>query len=207
MTIKTWEQLIPTISHRLPQCPTFTMEDELRRAAETFYTETRAWRVHGVTIVAATVASQADYTVTNPSNTELVGLPAVYVNGNEVDETVPGEQPDYPPGYTSDDFSVGVVGAAAVRCTPAPKSGSMIVKATVAYRPGPAATGVEDYLWADHWKAISDLALARLMAQVSKPWSNALMVPFYEAEYQREALRWGSAAGPVRRHRLRVKAA
>lgn len=202
--MKTWADFIPYVSMRLPSCPTFVMEDAAKRAAIDYFNLSRAWRVDSVTL-ATTIAGQAIYTVTNPDLMEMVGLPAVWVNDKEAREAVGGEADDYYPTERGQRLSIGVVGVDKIRVSPLPDTSGQVIKATVAYRPSLAATGIDDELWHAYRETIVFRMLSQLMMDIGKPWSDPKMAQYYSGQYDSEGLNAASDAGPYRRTPLRVK--
>lgn len=204
---KLWADFIPAIVSELPDCPRFTMASAVQYVAREFYRNTRAWRARDV-LLATTVAGQAGYTVTtNPADTILVGLPAVWIADKEVDELPFGGEDDVLPTDRDDRPAVGVTGPTSILLVPPPLSSGLLVKATVAYAPSPAATGISDQLHDEHHEAIERAAVARLKRMTGKPWSDMQGAVMAEQEAHRLALQASSAAGPQRRRAaLRVKA-
>lgn len=205
--MKLWSAFFRAIVTELGDCPTFTMEDAIKRAAQDFYRDTRAWRVEGVTL-ATTVIGQRAYTVTtNPTDADLVGLPAVWIGDDEVQEAAPGESDDVSSTYTDQTWRVRVTGAAAISLTPGPTEAGQIIKATAAYAPADSATGLDDGLYAEHRRAIEHAALAILLLQKARPWYDPNLSEYHARAGKVAALRFSSMAGPSRRHPLRSRPA
>lgn len=204
---KLWADFIPAIVSELPDCPRFTMASAVQYVAREFYRQTRAWRVRDVTL-ATTVAGQPGYTVTtNPTDGILVGLPAVWIADEEVDEIAFGGEDDALPTDRDDRPAVGVSGPSSILLVPPPLSSGLLVKATAAYAPAPTATGISDQLHDEHHEAIERAAVARLKRMYGKPWSDPQGAVLADQEAARLALHAASAAGPQRRRAaLRVKA-
>lgn len=203
---KAWADFIPAIVNELPDCPRFTMATAVQYVAREFYRNTRAWRVRDVEL-AETVAGQAAYTVTtNPTDSILVGLPAIWIADEEVDELPWDGADDVLPTDTDDRPAVGVTGPASIILVPPPVSAGLAVMATAAYAPSPTATGISDDLHDQHHEAIERLAVARLQAMVGKPWSNPQGAQMAQQDAHRLALLAASEAGPLRRRAaLRVR--
>lgn len=199
-----WSDFIPLVAMEAPGCPRFELEEVAKRLTIEFYQETRAWRVEGVTL-GTTVANQAEYTVTNPTATDLAGLPAVWIDDVEAPETRPGTQDDGPRSTSSSTNSVGVVAINKIRLSPPPDAAGRVIKATVAYKPGDAATGIDDQLFRDHWQAIRCKILAHLLMQPGKPWTDMKAAGYYENKYATEGCDVSADAGPLKRNPLRVK--
>lgn len=205
--MKLWTDFARVLTLQLPDCPEFTIGNAVQRAAIEFYTNTRAWRLGGVTL-ATTVASQRAYTVaSNPANADLIGLPAIWIDGEEADELPDGAGDDYEATDTSSINMVGVTGATSITLAPAPITAGLIVTATAAYAPSTAATGISDELYRLHRQAIEAKALAALLMMRGKPWFDPAGSQMARADYDSEALFVSSQAGPMRRRgNLRTRA-
>ena len=204
MTTTVWASFAPLMTMRLPGCPAFSLEDACRWAAIEFYRTSRAWR-EAKTTLTTTVAAQANYTITNTAGQEMCGLPAVWVNDVEVGETLPGAANDHYIGEKSDTFTVGVTGGTTITLTPPPVSAGLVIDAEVAYQPTESSTGIPDYLFYKHREAIVEKALAELMKQKNKDWSDPNMAILCEAKYNIKANTFSSDNGPLRRTPLRVR--
>lgn len=203
--MKTWADFVPEIIMFVPDCPQFTVENEARQAAIEFFGDTRCWRSSTpVTVIAATVANQADYTVTPPTGLELCGLPAAWLDGEEIGEALPGDLDDLAPGKTGTQHMVMAVDGVTVRLIPPTVTAGRVVKATCAYRPTQASAGIDDDKFFEHLSTIRDLALSRLYRMQGKPWTDTVAAASRESSYNSAALSASTAAGPRRRRRLRV---
>jgi hypothetical protein len=203
-TTVAWIDWADRLMLELPECPAAIIADELRDAAIEFYRETRAWRVRNVTI-ATTVAGQAEYTVSVPSNTALAGLPAVWAGDTEIAEMTPIQEDDTEQDDNNDDsMRVIVSGDDTVRFSPSPATAGTVVTATVAYRPTLQSTGLASGKYLEHRQAIEASVFAKMMKQRGKAWSNPLDATAREREYERLSLLYSSRKGPRRRSRLRV---
>lgn len=203
--MKAWSEFVPLVAVKVQKCPRFTIEDIAKQMAIQFYEESRAWRERDVTIVAATALGQAVYTVTNPSNTELVGLPAVWIDSVEVKELRGADLDDSEPGKQSSTAGVMVISPTQVRVSPAPDAAARVIKATVAYKPAASAAGLDDLLFAKHSDVIASKTIAELLLMPDKPWSNAQAAGYYQGKSNTDGLTASSHEGPLRRTPLRVK--
>lgn len=203
--MKAWSEFVPLVAVKVQKCPRFTIEDIAKQMAIRFYEESRAWRVRDVTIVAATVLGQPLYTVANPEKTELVGLPAVWIDGIEVKELRGADLDDSEPGKQASTVGVMVVGPTQVRVSPAPDAAGRVIKATVAYKPAADATGLDDLLFAKHSDVIVSKTIAELLLMPDKPWSNAQAAAYYDGKANTDGLSASAHEGPLRRTPLRVK--
>lgn len=203
--MKAWSEFIPLVAMSLPGCPRFEIEGMAKAMAIEFYQQSRAWRARDVTLVASTTLGQADYNVTNPSDTDLAGLPAVWIDGEEVPEIIGGATDDYAPGEQSSTNGVQLTSGSTVRVVPAPDASALVIKATVAYKPASTATGLSDQLFAKHSSVISSKVLQELLIQPGKPWSNANLSAYYGNKAIVDGLNASTEAGRLRRTPLRVR--
>lgn len=202
-----WADFVPKVAMYVADCPHFTIAEEAQKAAIEFYRDSRAWRSSGTVTLGTTVANQANYTIINPAGQELVGLPAVWLDGVEIAEARPGDVNDITPGMTGTKHKLLLLDGSTVKLLPATVTAGRAIVAQVAYAPTAAATGISDALFALHFDTIRNLILCGLKGMQGKPWSDAAGARAYDAKYQSGAADDGSAAGPVRRNRLRTKMA
>lgn len=203
--MKTWADFVPEIVMYVADCPHFTIADRAHAAAIEFYRDSRAWRSTLPLTLATTVANQGQYTITNPAGQELVGLPAAWLDDAEIPEALPGDVNGFSPGEVGTKHSLLLVSGTIIQLLPATATAGQVIKAQVAYGPTPAATGLDDELYAKHLNTLRELILCRLKYMQGKPWSNVSEARLHDLEYQRRALDDGTAAGPVRRNRLRTR--
>lgn len=201
---KIWADFTPRLAVHLPDVPSFTVTDEAVESAREFFQEARAWRSNKITL-ATTVALQADYTITNPTDQEICGLQAVWLDSKEIKVAAPGDEDDYEPGEEGLVERVQLVDTVTVRLLPTPTTAGNVVKGVVAYMPALTAAGLSDALFALHWRPIMHKIAMRLMLQQGKPWFNGKLAQWHSDEYDRLALAAGTLAGPVSRTPLRVK--
>lgn len=199
-----WIDWAPRIQLELPECPPYVIAEALRDVAIDFYRETLAWRARDVALT-TTVAEQRDYTVTVPSGAALAGLPAVWVDSKEANELAPGQEDDDEPDDTSSTVRVRVTGDDTIIISPAPNDAGLAVVATVAYRPAADATGLLSTRYLEHRDAIEAGALARLMRQQGKAWSNPGDAVARMRDYERLSALFSSRAGPRKRTGVRVR--
>lgn len=189
--------------------PEPVLEQAVKLTAIEFLRDTLTWRVENVTLP-TTVVGQRDYTVTNnPSNAALVAICAAWNGTEEVGVEIPGESDDVSYSDTGSDWTVGVKGATTIRFSPAPSAAGVVLKATCAYAPLEAATGIEDDLYYRFREAleagiVSRLKLQRGSTQDPKPWYDPAGAMPWRMDYDRLCLQFSSATGPVRRRRLHV---
>lgn len=175
--MKLWETWLPDLLPKLPGCPIPVVEHELRRAAQMFFENTRAWHV---TLAALPViAAQDSVTVTPTSGEqELVrieqtwydeGPPLSGLTGDEISE----QFGDYWQAHTGVPKAFIEETPGVLRLYPIPVDAATIgLVARIAVKPSEVSTGIPDELAVKHRQALTDGALGKLMLYVDKPWSN-----------------------------------
>lgn len=201
-----WADMVPALSIKLVDCPTFTIEEALKDAAQTFYRDSRAWREEDVDL-GVTFADERNYEAVEIPELEMVGIPQAWVNGEEVEELAAEERsPSSTASDTEYDMQIGVTGPWSFRLVPAPTEGGWSIVGTVAYMPSDDATGIPWRLWRQHREAIEAMALADLKDQAGKPWSDPAGAMRQRGTAEAAMLRFSTEAGPVRRvPRLRAR--
>lgn len=203
--MKTWNDFLPAVRLHLPGCPEFTVEDAIRTAAIEFCSRTRVWRGKRVSI-ATTVAGQNEYSfLDNPEDAGLNSIQAAWIGKCEIATETPGDDIDYYPGQTDNDYRIGIVGRATVSLDPAPKNDGEVITATVSYAPTEVAYGIADALYFRWHEAIEKKAMHDLMIQMGKPWSNPQMAVFNLARWEKLKDEAANSAGPARKYNLRVR--
>lgn len=205
----TWADTTPFVALYAADCPAFAIADAVQLAAIEFFTHTRVWRSAPRITLGTTVASQADYTVAPPTSLDMVGLPAAWIDDKEIYEALQRDSTDVKPGdlaTTSADMKILVTAANQVTLLPAPVTPGQVLRGTVAYAPSQSATGIEDAMWLKYRETIRELALAKLKRMQGKPWSQLGEAGMHQATYDQRAIDESTAAGPLRRNRLRTRA-
>jgi hypothetical protein len=200
----TWDDFVPDTMAYVVDCPHFTVRDEARNAARSYFSDTRVWR-SGVLTLATTVSSQADYTISNPTGLELAGLPAVWIDNVEVPEALPGDRYDVTPDQTGTLHRVLVADGSTIRLIPPDVTAGRIVTGVVAYVPTAASAGITDAMFDAHHRTIRELTLFYLKRMTGKPWADAAGAQRHFQQYMGDAGASSMQAGARRRTRLRVK--
>lgn len=210
MAILTWTEFEPLVAMRLPEIPVPVLEDEARRAAITFYQDTRTWRDAAPATKFTSVAETALYTITPPTQGELCGVCEAWFNTRRIVEWRNTEQGheqignDGSPPVSGTPLAIIAASRTQVRLIPTPNIAAVLV-ASYAYRPTPASTGIDEELFREHYDAIAALIVATCGMHAKKPWSNPGAAQTAQREYDRLALQYASRAGS-RGQRLRTRA-
>ena len=170
-----WSSWFPDLLPQLPGCPGITVEHEVRRSAQRFFSGSRAWNV---ILPAIPVEAAEDAVAIAPKDTEqdLVRVLHVSYDGNVLEATTGdvlfsrfggGWQNHIgsPIAYIQD--SPGVL-----RLYPIPEANSASgLVARVAVAPSDASAGIPDNLAIAYRDELAIGAKARLMLYANKPWS------------------------------------
>ena len=205
--MKTWDDFLPNMTGNLPGCPAYVIRDRLRESAMDFLARSRVWKVEHVTLGTTVSGTRIHWVENNPEDAGLTHLHAVWIGGKEVDIMLPGEAEDAAPGELADTEKVMVelAGRASLILSPAPRVGGQAIVATVSYAPTEIARGVTDAVYRAHHEAIERRAVAELMAEPGKLWTNPALAGAHMARYDDLQCEAAELAGPVRRRPLRVR--
>lgn len=189
----------------VPGAPIFEVEYRLKQAVRDFCRITQVWQQRNTEIL-TTVADQEEYDAGLPSGTELVAIISAYLaDGTEVDVELPGEAEDQMPSESDTEWKIGVAGTDTVRLTPLPSAADVVVTGTVAFAPNEESENLPTIIY-NRWRTpIAHGAIAMLMTQVGKPWSNPSQSVYHQGMFDSGAAECSAKTGPKRRRPLRVK--
>lgn len=172
--MKAWSLFYPEVLPELPKVPVPLVDYWLRTAAIEFCERSKCHLVGLASL--DSVANQGSYVIALAADTDLVELAAVRYQGETLDPVSPTfletsyddweSEVGCPEFYTQPDPST-------VTLVPAPDASvAAAIRLRAAIKPGTAATGVDDWLFTKYHTQIAAGAKSKLMAMVSKPWSN-----------------------------------
>jgi hypothetical protein len=179
------------------RCPKLIIKHEIKRAAQEFYTRTRAWSV--LTSAHAVAAGQSDVTVVLGTGLEIARIEDAWLDGRRLD---PATVHSMGQGY-SDDWTAQtgtpthavLLTPGIVRLFPTPTGDAATgLKLRVSVRPSDGATGIPDDLFAAHRLAIAYGARSALMAYAGRPWSNEKMAGVWASAFGEAIATAASAA-------------
>ena len=176
MAVRLWSAFLPDLAPDLPQCPTVVITHHLKRAAQQFFQESRAWQVlietplpvaEGDTIMALDLGDV---------ELALVRLERAWYDGTTMDVRTADELEHDDASAWWDETGTPTL---LVQLTPtearlhpvplADAATGITFRASV--KPSEAATGVREDLAAKYLDGLVAGCLARLMAMPDKPWS------------------------------------
>jgi hypothetical protein len=172
--MKTWDQFYRDVLPHVPGCPEPMADHALLRTAQQFFTTTR---VNQVTFDPITIRPNlTSYDMPLPPKVEIVRLEHALLNGREIAittaESMPLDWRTTQQGiedcvFTEDRRSVTVL-----PLRPSMDPGSYILILLASMRPSDKADGIDDKFFALYSEIIAGGALARLMAQPKKSYTD-----------------------------------
>lgn len=200
MTIA-WDAFYPTLAPWVQTCTYPLMDQELRRAAQEFYTRTRAWCKWLDPI--AVVADDRDYTIVLPTGTTLVRIEAVNVGTEAITPASYRDRKSNPvttPNGTIEAYTPDAVTLVLDKTY----SAGQDIAVFAAIAPTRTATGIDDYLFNMDFEAIVCGAKARLMAIPGTQFENQQAALQARSEFdaaiaQRHLLDWRGSTNAKKR--------
>lgn len=181
--MKLWSAWLPDLLPHVPGCPTVVAEHELRRAAQAFFQQTRAWQV--ILPAVAVAANQAEVDVTPTDTTlDLVRVQAAAYDGKplgkQTAEDLDAEFSDDWTAHTGTPGDYIQLTPNVLRLYPVPTVAATTgVKVRAAVAPSHTSTGLPDDLADRFWDEMHAGAKARLMLYPGKPWTNTELAAVY----------------------------
>lgn len=181
--MKLWNAWLPDLLPHVPGCPVIVAEHELRRAAQAFFQQTRAWQV---ILPAVTVdADQFEVDVTPVDTTlDLVRVESATYDGRplgkQTSDVLDAEFTDDWTAHTGTPSDYVQMTPNVLRLYPVPVADAttgVVVRAAVA--PGDTSAGLPDDLASRFWDEMHAGAKARLMLYPGKPWTNPELAAVY----------------------------
>jgi hypothetical protein len=220
----TWASVVPEVVMYVADCPSWTIQEQVRSAAIDYFRTTRLWRSTTPLTLATTVAGQGTYTIAGAMpyvDVEVAGLPALWLDNVEIGEALGGALNNIYPGQTGTGtigsgtgqvtsgyrVQVALVDGTSLQFLPAPDTAGQVLKGQVAFRPTEAAAGIPDTVYALYGRTIRNLAISRLMTMQGKPWSDAKGAMQWRGDYLATSMWDSTQQGARRRTALRTKKA
>lgn len=187
--------MLNSVLGRAPGCPESEAAQQMLNACMEFCERTY-WLTEPVTITTPGQTVSLDAQVLDIIEAKIGAddLLITYVNDPQIDALSPGKY-----ALTFADPSYPLI-------APTPPDGTEIYLLIVS-APGPAAQAVADVLWLRHSEALTHGALARLLAEPKKPWSDSQTAMYYRGLFDEAMRRAAADAGRNRKttgRRLRV---
>lgn len=176
-----WTAFYDYILPDLPGCPFAVADNALRLAAIAFCEQSLAWRYQhpGVSVVPAT----AEYAFVPPAEAVVHAITYAEFAGKEI-EAHAGEAniriADWRNRTGTPEYVLG--GATSLTLVPIPDVAGTL-KLTVALKPSPTATGVDDNIFNEYREAIVHGALAKLMLSPKKPYTSPNLATYHQQQF------------------------
>lgn len=174
--MKPWSYWFPDLLPLVPGCPNVIAAHELRRAAQVFCEQTKAWKV---VEAARPVAADTETVAAAPSDSgmELSEIDRVTYDGKRLDaETLDSIEQDHGANWethTGTPFAYFQLTPGEIRLYPKPVEAALTgIVFTLVVKPSDTATGIPDDLAIKYRDAFHVGAKARLMAMPGRAWSN-----------------------------------
>lgn len=178
---KLWSEFYDLVMPDLPGCPFAMIDNALRLAAISFCEQSLAWKYEHPSI--AVVSGTADYDYVPPAEAVVYAITYAQFDDDEI-ETRAGESgiriEDWRNQTGTPEYVLG--GATSLTLVPTPDV-SGILTMTVALKPSPDATGVDDSLFNEFRDPIIHGVLARLMLSPKKPYSNPSLATYHQQQF------------------------
>lgn len=181
--MKAWSTWFPDLAPLLPGCPNPMLVHELRRAAQAFFSNTKAWRVEQL---AKPVAAGTESVVVRPDSPdmELVEIDGAWYEGRRIDPTTPevldAQHVQGWQGHTGTPDRFLCLEPGQLRLYPIPLGDSIVgLKLRLVVSPSDASAGLPDDIGLRYRDEIKAGALSRLMLMPKKPWTDAQMGVVY----------------------------
>jgi hypothetical protein len=183
-----WSAWFPDVLPKVAGCPVPVVEHELRRAAQEFFEESRAWQVPAAD--ADVVADTAEVTIVSTnSEHELVRVEMVWHDGKPLDpvtvEELDAQFVDDWRTHTGTPSKFLQLTPGVIQLYPVPTVGITDgITARISVRPSDTSTGIPDEYRVKYRKAMMDGSLAALMLYPGKPWTAPDLASAHSAKFQ-----------------------
>lgn len=181
--MKAWSYWFPDLALHVPGCPNVLMVHELRRAAQAFFSKTRAWRVDQA-LKPVTAGTESVVVQPDDAGQDLVEIEGAWYDGHRMEPVTPQTlDAQYVQGWhdhtgTPDRFLSLEPGV--LRLYPIPMGDAATgLKLRLVVTPSDAATGLPDDIALRYRDEIHVGAKARLMLMPGRPWSSPDLATVY----------------------------
>jgi hypothetical protein len=198
----TWAQMRPAVLARASECPSFLLDNAMRRAAREFFKVSRVWRTER-NVLLTTAAATLAYPFTAPTEAQLASVQSAWLGGREMHVALPGDE-DVGPDDT-DCPRIGAREPDTLYLTHEPDAVGVDVVGVAALMPAAAATGIPAEAWSGWYHALSCGAASFLVTEPNKPWSNPNAQVWLRREFDDGITQASMSAGPTRRRSLRMQ--
>jgi len=177
---KAWSDFFPLVQPYVPGCPETVLESHLQEAAADFCERSEVWTFDiefGIT-----VEGVSDYYVDVPLNAAIENIHGLFLEGALLPRITEAYDPQDAEATQGRPHSYTIHHDEQIRFFPTPDkryeyTGTGVLKPTL------SATGVEDFIYATHGRAIAHGALSLLAAIPNKEWTDQDLASYYGAKF------------------------
>jgi hypothetical protein len=185
--MRLWTYWLPDLIPHVPGCPQVMAEHELRRAAQSFFAQTRAWRVDELPRAVAAGTTEITITPTDPE-LDLVQVDAIWYDGQKLEpitpETLDGQYATDWQDQTGSPTNYLQVVPGVIRLYPVPLVDAVSgLKLRLIVTPSDVSTGLPDDIALKYRDEIQVGAKARLMLYPGKSWSSPELAVVYSQAF------------------------
>ena len=178
--IRQWSAWLPDMAPWLPGCPVPTIEAALRRAAQDFFKQTRAWKVITDPVTVQAGAAEADVS-TDDGQQMLVRIEAIESGGRYLRRVTPDEIPAAISAGPLTSFCE--LAHDAILLLPSP-SAQCELRYRLSVAPSMASQGIPGDLFDKYSRQIEAGAAAFLKLQAGQSWSDVAAGAALEASFK-----------------------
>jgi len=199
----TWDKFYPYVQPYVPGCPEIVIESHLQEAAAEFCAKSEVWRFN--LDPDFTSKNTSDYELDVPTGSVLENLLFFFLDGVPLAHV---SERHFPPPVEADGKAIkgtplyySTLDDASIRMYPTPITKHTFVGIAV-IKPKLTATGVEDFIFESHGRAIAAGAIARISGIPNKEWSDPVLSSSHVFEFERAIA--GAKGRDTRRINMRV---
>ena len=178
--MKTWSEFYDFALPDLPGCPIAALDIALRQSAIEFCEQSLAWKAAHDPI--AVVSGTAEYDFVPPAEALVHAITYAQFDDDEIQVT--GETgiliQNWRTGSGTPKYILG--GATALTLVPEPDVDGTLTM-TVALKPSPDATGIDDSIFNEFRDVIVHGALSKLMLSPKKPYSDPQLATYHAQQF------------------------
>lgn len=178
---KLWTDFYDLVIPDLPGCPFLMIDNALRQAAIAFCEQSLAWTYQHPDI--SVVAATAVYPFVPPTGAVVHAITYVEFNDSAI-EAHAGESnitiSDWRNQTGTPEYVLG--GATSATLVPTPDVAGTL-SMTVALKPSPTATGIDDDIFNEYREGIISGALGHLMLSPKKPYTDSALATYHLQQF------------------------
>lgn len=179
-----WSTFYPYVQPHVPGCPEITIEAHLQESAVDFCERSGVWRYDLESDF--TSRNLSDYEIFLPNNTALENILVLYLDQFPLTKVVDSNHFMSSEAGTGRPSYYSIYQDTFVRFYPTPDD-KYTFEGVVTLKPTLDATGVEDFIYNTHGRAIACGALSKLLYIPGKEWTNPELAAYYRMKFAKAA--------------------